>query len=117
MHASSSSKAELGVPAAATIPSAVISQCCWAALHRLQLIARMGRWLRTALNLCYLCFFKPQGLLAAAGWPQDQMDAFFAERFCLTFDDDEEMAELAAGLLPVKEAQAMVGMLARIAVV
>lgn len=77
------------------------------------LIARMGRWLRTALNLCYLRFFKPQGLLAAAGWPQDQMDAFFAERFCLTFDDDEEMAELAAELLPVKEAQAMVDKMTR----
>ncbi|WIA40770.1 hypothetical protein OEZ86_004450 [Tetradesmus obliquus] len=77
------------------------------------LIARMGRWLRTALNLCYLRFFKPQGLLAAAGWPQDQMDAFFAERFCLAFDNDEEMAELAAELLPVKEAQAMVDKMTR----
>lgn len=77
------------------------------------LIARMGRWLRTVLNLCYLRFFKPQGLLAAAGWPQDHMDTFFAERFCLTFDDDEEMAELAAELLPVKEVQAMVNKMTR----
>jgi hypothetical protein len=47
-----------------------------------QLIARLGRWLRTALTLSYLRFFKPEGLLSAGGWLKDRMDSF-AERFCI----------------------------------
>lgn len=48
----------------------------------LQLIARLGRWLRTALNMSYLRFFKPKGLLAAAGFDQDQPFGVFAEHWC-----------------------------------
>ena len=64
----------------------VVSAAAAAAL--LQLIARLGRWLRTALNTSYLRFFKPKGLLAAAGWDKDRPDAFFDERFCLDVEDD-----------------------------
>lgn len=71
----------------------------------LQLIARLGRWLRTALNMCYLRFFKPEGLLAAAGWPREQLSGFFDERFC-----QEVPPELVAALLPVEKVQAMVSM-------
>jgi hypothetical protein len=56
-----------------------------------QLIARLGRWLRTALNTSYLRFFKPEGLLAAGGWDKDRMDAVFAERFCI--DVPEELVD------------------------
>lgn len=68
-----------------------------------QLIARLGRWLRTALNTCYLRFFKPEGLLAAAGWPKEQRSGFFAERFC-----QEVPSELVSALLPVDRLQAKV---------
>lgn len=57
-------------------------------LLHLQLIARLGRWLRTALNTSYLRFVKPKGLLAAGGWDKDRPDAFFDERFCLEVEDD-----------------------------
>lgn len=49
----------------------------------LQLIARLGRWLRTALNQSYLRFFKPEGLLSAAGFDKDRLEGYFDERFCL----------------------------------
>jgi hypothetical protein len=45
-------------------------------------IARIGKWLRTALTLNYLRFFKPEGLLAAAGWTKDRFDSYMADRFC-----------------------------------
>lgn len=53
-----------------------------------QLIARLGRWMRTALNQSYLRFYKPQGLLAACGWDKDHPDGFFAERFCIEVPDE-----------------------------
>lgn len=61
----------------------------------MQIIARIGRWLRTALTLCYLKFFTPEGLLAAAGWDKDRRDSFFAERFCI-----EVPSELVAYVFP-----------------
>jgi hypothetical protein len=73
----------------------------------LQLLAWLGRWLQTALNMCYLRFFKPEGLLAAAGWDKDKLDAFFAEHFCLS----EDVAALVAQLLPVELAQSIVRVL------
>jgi hypothetical protein len=59
---------------------------CWL----LQVIARCGRWLRQALYLSYLKFFKPEGLLAAGGWETGSKDAeamFWAERFCVVVSD------------------------------
>ena len=35
------------------------------------------------MNSSYLKFFKPEGLLAAADWPKNRPDSFFAERFLL----------------------------------
>lgn len=48
-----------------------------------QVIARLGRWLHTAMTLAYLRFFKPEGLMVAAGWGANQLSAAFAERFCI----------------------------------
>ena len=53
-----------------------------------QMIARLGRWLRTALNTSYLKFFKPKGLLAAGQWDKDRPAAFFDERFCLNVAEE-----------------------------
>lgn len=61
--------------------------CLW-----LQLIARLGRWLRTALNQSYLRFFKPKGLLAAAGFDKSRPEGYFDERFCL--DVCEELVDI-----------------------
>jgi hypothetical protein len=72
----------------------------------MQLIARLGRWLRTALNICCLRFFKPGGLLAAAGWPKDNISVSFSERIWL-----DVAAELVAALLPVEKVQSMVRVL------
>jgi hypothetical protein len=33
--------------------------------------------------MSYLRFFKPRGLLAAAGFDKDRPDGYFTERFCL----------------------------------
>ena len=33
-----------------------------------QVIARFGQWLYNAMYKSYLLFFKPEGLLAVAGW-------------------------------------------------
>ena len=66
--------------------------CCFAPCSlffpSFQLIARAGRWLRTALNTSYLQFYKPESLLAAGGWDKDRPDGFFAERFCLDVEDE-----------------------------
>ena len=67
-----------------------------------QLIARMGRWLRNALTLSYLKFFKPSGLLAAAGWDKDRNDGFFSERFCIAVPD-ELVAFAFPGLAALEE--------------
>lgn len=47
----------------------------------------MGKWSDSALNKSYLLSYKPQGLLAIAGWPHaadDVKDQYFHERFCMT---------------------------------
>lgn len=41
-----------------------------------------------ALTISYLRFFKPEGLLAAAGWPRGRLDGFFSERFCLEVPEE-----------------------------
>jgi hypothetical protein len=53
--------------------------------------------------MCYLRFFKPEGLLSAAGWSKDQMSGFFSERFCI-----DVPPELVAALLPVEKVLSMV---------
>lgn len=61
----------------------------------LQIIARLGRWQRTALNSSYLKFFRPEGLLAAGGWPggaQAKFDQFFADRLCVTVSGSGRMS-------------------------
>ena len=49
----------------------------------MQIIARLGRWVRNSMNSSYLKFFRPEGLLAAAGWPEGahgKFDRFWSER-------------------------------------
>jgi hypothetical protein len=79
----------------ALVLTAVVACCCCC---HVQMIARLGRWLRTALNTSYLKFFKPKGLLAAGQWDKDRPDGFFAERFCL--DVQEELVLLVFPWLP-----------------
>lgn len=46
----------------------------------------MGRWLHQAMFKSCLLFFRPEGLLAAGGWPgaaTRDFGQFFAERFCV----------------------------------
>jgi hypothetical protein len=53
-------------------------------------IGRQGRWLHQAMFKSYLLFFRPEGLLAAGGWPgaaERDFDHFFAERFCVKIDE------------------------------
>lgn len=53
-------------------------------LFLLQTIARFGRWLRDALHQSYLRFFKPDGLMAVAGWDTTEgLGTYFQERFCV----------------------------------
>ena len=66
-----------------------------------QVIARMGAWLYDAMYRSYLLFFKPEGLLAAGGWPgaaQKQFDTFWAARFCV--DVPPELIQLLLPILP-----------------
>ncbi|KAK9916158.1 hypothetical protein WJX75_009514 [Coccomyxa subellipsoidea] len=52
-----------------------------------KVIARMGKWNYEALSKSYLMYFKPQGLLAAGGWPgaaQNDYDQFWHPRFCVS---------------------------------
>jgi hypothetical protein len=59
-----------------------------------KVIARLGRWLRTALTTSHLRFFKPAGLLAASGL--DTADyASFAARFHM-----DVPAALVAEIMP-----------------
>lgn len=53
----------------------------------MQVIARMGKWNLQAMAKSYLMFFKPCGLLAAAGWPgatSDDYNQFWHPRFCVS---------------------------------
>lgn len=55
----------------------------------LQTIGRMGRWLHQALTKSYLLFYRPEGLLAAGGWPgaaSKDFSQFWAPRFCVEID-------------------------------
>jgi hypothetical protein len=55
-----------------------------AAAAFLQVILRMGKWLRQAMYTHYLSFFKTEGLLAIGDWPYAQQKDFahyWAERF------------------------------------
>lgn len=60
-----------------------------------EVIARLGRWLRTALTTSYLRFFKPAGLLAASGWDSADYASFFAARFHM-----DVPAALVAEIMP-----------------
>jgi hypothetical protein len=57
----------------------------------LQAIARMGRWTRFAMHNAYLLFFKPESLLASAGWPgaaQKDFNTFFHPRMLVVVADE-----------------------------
>jgi hypothetical protein len=60
-----------------------------------QVIARLGRWLHTALTSSYLRFFKPEGLLAAGGWDRRDYASFFSPRFHVDVPD-----QLVAEIMP-----------------
>ena len=47
----------------------------------------MGKWNYEAMNKSYLMYFKPVGLLAAAGWPgaaNNDYEQFWHPRFCVS---------------------------------
>lgn len=59
------------------------NRCC---VDKLQVIARMGKWLYQSIYNSYLRYFKPEGLLGLAGWPraaQKDYTTFFHPRFCM----------------------------------
>lgn len=68
----------------------------------LQTIHRLGRWLKDALYKSYLRFFKPDGLLSLAGWPQAVQKrferAFWTERFMVCVC--EELVTVVFPFLP-----------------
>jgi hypothetical protein len=52
----------------------------------MQVIARMGKWNMQAMAKSYLLYFKPCGLLAAAGWhgaSSNDYNQFWHPRFCV----------------------------------
>ncbi|CAL8471742.1 g11284 [Coccomyxa elongata] len=60
-----------------------------------KVIARMGKWNYEAMNKSYLMYFKPVGLLAAAGWPgaaHNDYHQFWHPRFCV--DVPEQLVEV-----------------------
>lgn len=59
-----------------------IAMCCAALL--LQVIKRMGKWLKEAMYVNYLAFFKTEGLMAMGCWPhaaKKDFNYFWHERF------------------------------------
>ena len=59
-----------------------------------RVIARMDKWIYEAMYQSYLEFFKPSGLMGAAGWEgaaTNELRMFFAERFFIVVPEELEV--------------------------
>lgn len=76
----------------------------------------MGKWNYEAMTKSYLMYFKPVGLLAAAGWPgssTNDYDQFWHPRFMVAVPDQlvkmlfpflEKLEEVLTSSFPIKTA-------------
>lgn len=75
--------------------------CCYPALSSLQVIKRMGKWVKEAMYVNYLAFFKTEGLLAMGCWPHAEkkdFSHFWHERF--ECNVSQELMHLVLPFLP-----------------
>jgi hypothetical protein len=75
------------------------AMCCAALL--LQVIKRMGKWLKEAMYVNYLAFFKTEGLMAMCCWPHAEkkdFNYFWHERF--ECNVSQELMHLVFPFLP-----------------